>query len=90
MIKDYSATILGDFFKKFRKCCFCKLKESLSRVSVTAYEGTQWYYFHDRCLNSVLDEPEKFSKLIDLANEISNEILNYKNRNILKDQRENL
>ena len=76
MGKDYSNTVLGDVCTVFRRCCFCKCKGDLSRVAVGAYTGHDWYYFHDKCLKIVSDNPERNEKLIDMALEIQTEIFN--------------
>jgi len=77
---DYSSAWLGDWSSWLdggRKCCFCKLKGDLSRVSVSAYQGHDWYYFHDKCLKKVLDDPDKYKIFVDYANEIQTEIGRY-------------
>ena len=78
---DYSSTIFGDWASWLdggRKCCFCKLIGDLSRVSISAYSGHDWYYFHDKCLSKVLADPDKYKQLVDYANEIQTEIGRYK------------
>lgn len=90
---DYSKAIFGDWSSWLdggRKCVFCGSNKNLSRVSVDAYNGFHWYYFHDSCLQKVTDDPEKYEMLIDYANEIITEIGRYNARQLKKELQKEL
>lgn len=75
---DYSRRIFGDILKPFRTCVFCDQKNDLSRVAVDAYQGMEWHYFHEKCKDRVLEDPESFAPLVDIAVAIETEIGTYK------------
>ena len=65
---------MEDPFKKYRKCQFCRQRDSallyVPRRGI--YGGAGWFYaYHKSCLRDVACDPEKYSSiLVDMAVEI--------------------
>ena len=62
-----------DFLKPLRRCFLCKGKKQLLRVEEVGYNTRFWYY-HEDCYQTVLRNPEQFSKVLDIAIEITDQL----------------
>jgi hypothetical protein len=62
-----------DYFRPFRRCFYCKGRRKLLRVVHPAYHTTYDYY-HQECLDVVMQNPLSNFKFIDSAIQIMDQI----------------
>jgi hypothetical protein len=65
---------LVDAFRIFRSCFYCKGRFSLLQVVNPGY-NTTYDYYHQECLDHVLKNPEKEVKFLDMAIQITDQLV---------------
>lgn len=63
-----------DIFRLVRTCFLCNGRKNLLRVAHPGYSYTTYCYYHEECLQKVINNPEKYVKNLDSAIQIIDQI----------------